>query len=175
MNEPLLELLPHLMMQSLMAIGGLAVVIPELFRVIVVEAGWLDAGEFTSLFALSQASPGPNMLFVSLIGWRMAGLPGALAATLAFLLPSMLLAGLSARLWDSWQTRGWFIALRRGLVPLTIGLMVASGWLLSTAAGGGDWRGYAVTTMAAALALHARIHPVLILAAAALVGLAGLV
>ena len=175
MTEPLLELLPHLMMQSLMAIGGLPVVIPELYRVIVVNAGWLDAGEFTSLFALSQASPGPNMLFISLIGWRMAGVPGALAATLAFLLPSMLLAGISARLWDAWGSRRWFITLKRGLVPLTIGLMVASGWLLATAAAGGAWGGYAITAVAAVLALRARIHPVVILGVAALIGLAGAV
>ncbi|MBW3537139.1 MAG: chromate transporter [Actinobacteria bacterium] len=66
------------MLQSLLAIGGVSVILAELHRVIVVSTGWMSETEFASLFALAQAAPGPNMLFVTLIGWSMAGITGAI-------------------------------------------------------------------------------------------------
>lgn len=74
MDDAILSLFGHLLLQSLMAIGGIYVVVAELQRVVVVENGWIGAEEFAALFALAQAAPGPNIIFVALVGWRMSGL-----------------------------------------------------------------------------------------------------
>lgn len=174
MDENLLSLLGHLIVQSLLAIGGIYVILAELQRVVVVENGWLTLEDFTSLFALAQASPGPNTLFVSLIGWRMAGVTGGILATLVFVLPSLILAGAVARGWNRWSERRWFVVLRRGLVPLTIGLMASSALLLTLAAATG------VPTLAIAAAsftllLATRAPPFAILAGAGALGAFGLV
>jgi len=173
LDSDVLTLLGHLAGQSLMAIGGIYVVLGELHRVVVVSHGWLTPADFTGLFALAQAAPGPNMMFVTLIGWRMGGVPGAVAATLAFVGPASILAMMVAQLWTTWGEKRWFVLLRRGLVPMTVGLMVASAWLLTSAASIG-WGGHVVTAGAAALALRTRLHPVAILAIAAALGAAGL-
>lgn len=174
MAEPLPELLAYLMLQSLLAIGGVSVILGELHRGVVLSTGWLTEGEFATLFALAQAAPGPNMLFVTLIGWSVGGVGGAIAATLVFLAPAVALAAAVARMWGSWQDRAWFVVLRRGLVPLTVGLIAGSAILIANAAATG-WTSYAVTAAATGAVLALRLHPVLILAAAAALGVLGLV
>lgn len=170
----MLELVLHLMLQSLLSIGGLSVILAELHRVVVLANGWMTDTEFASMFALAQASPGPNMLFITVIGWSVAGIGGALAATAAFLLPSSMVAALIARRWQAWHARPWFIVLRRGLVPLTVGLVIASGVLVAEAAAD-RWTGYAVTAVATGAMLAFRLHPVLVLTVAAALGAVGLV
>lgn len=174
MSDALPELLGYLALQSLLAIGGVSVILGELHRMVVVSTGWLTATEFATLFALAQAAPGPNMLFVTLIGWSMGGVLGAVAATIAFLAPAVLLAGAVARMWGSWQDRGWFVVLRRGLVPLTVGLIAGSAILVANAAAAG-WTSYAITAAATAAVLVLRLHPVLILGIAAALGAAGVI
>jgi chromate transporter len=174
MDENLLSLLGHLIVQSLLAIGGIYVILAELQRVVVVENGWLTLEDFTSLFALAQASPGPNTLFVSLIGWRMAGVTGGILATLVFVLPSLILAGAVARGWNRWSERRWFVVLRRGLVPLTIGLMASSALLLTLAAATGVPT-FAIAAASFTLLLATRAPPFAILAGAGALGAFGLV
>lgn len=173
MADPLTQVLVNLMMQSLLAIGGIYVVLGEMHRV-VVGNGLIGEQEFTALFALAQAMPGPNMQFVTLIGWRLGGFAGGIAATLAFIGPAMILAALVARLWDRWGERRWFVLLRAGIVPLTIGLMLSSAWLL-TAASAQTPTGLAVVAGSAALSLRGRLHPLGILAVAGALGALGLV
>lgn len=79
--SPLLTIALRFAVLSLLAVGGVTSVLPEVHRVVVDVHGWLTDAEFTRMFALAQANPGPNMLIVTLIGWRVAGLPGALTAT----------------------------------------------------------------------------------------------
>lgn len=172
MADPLPELLAYLMMQSLLAIGGVSVILGELHRMVVASTGWLTEAEFATLFALAQAAPGPNMLFVTLIGWSVGGIGGAIAATLAFLAPAVVLAGAVARMWGSWQDRPWFVILRRGLVPLTVGLVAGSAILVANAAASG-WTSYAITAAATAAVLTLRVHPVLVLGVAAVLGAFG--
>lgn len=174
MDDTLLRLLANLFVQSLLAIGGIYVIIAELQRVIVVENGWLTAEEFTSLFALAQAAPGPNTLFVSLLGWRISGLGGGILATLVFVAPSLILSAIIARGWTRWSDARWFSLLRNGLVPLTVGLLASSALLLTLSVGvnGGA---YIVTAAAVALSLLTRLPPVAILGLAGLAGAFGLV
>jgi chromate transporter len=123
---------------------------------------------------LAQASPGPNTLFISLIGWRVAGIPGGIMATLVFVLPSLVMSAIIARGWSRWSEKRWFSVLRRGLVPLTIGLLIYSALLL-TAAAADSPSALVVTGGAAALSLGTRLPPVAILGLAGLFGAFGLV
>lgn len=174
MDDTLLRLLGHLFLQSLLAIGGIYVILAELQRVVVIENGWLTQEDFTSLFALAQASPGPNTLFISLIGWRVAGIPGGILATLVFVLPSLVMSAILARGWSRWSETRWFTVVRRGLVPVTIGLLVSSALLLTMASAVSP-TALVVTGGAAALSLGTRLPPVAILGLAGVVGAFGLV
>lgn len=78
----------HFALLSLLAVGGVNTIMPEMHRIVVESNGWVSGAEFTQLFALSQAAPGPNVLIVSLIGWKVAGLPGALISLAGICLPA---------------------------------------------------------------------------------------
>ncbi len=173
MAEGLINLLGHLALQSLLAIGGIYVILAELQRVVVVENGWMSPEEFTSLFALAQASPGPNTLFVTLIGWRLHGIGGALLATGVFVTPSLIIAGFVARAWNSWSRQRWFVVLRKGLVPMTVGLIASSAVLLTIASATGPVS-LLITVGAMALSLGTKLPPVAILAVGAAIGMIGL-
>ena len=137
MDDAVLSLFGHLILQSLMAIGGIYVVVAELQRVVVVENGWMGADDFASLFALAQAAPGPSTIFVALVGWRMAGLWVGALAVVVFVLPSFILSVLLARGWSRWADQRWFGLLRKGLVPVTVGLLPSSAALRSEEGGVG--------------------------------------
>src|SRR3546814_2393684 len=94
----------------------------------------MSGAEFTALYALAQSAPGPNVIFVTLLGWQLAGLGGALAATAAVCGPSFIIAYVVASLSVARGESAWFRLIRRALVPLTTGLLVASAWLLTEAA-----------------------------------------
>ena len=171
--DEVVQLLTMFLTQSLLAIGGTYVVLGEMHRVVVTVGGWMTDAEFTGVFALAQVSPGPNTLFVTLIGWHMGGVPLGLAATLAFMAPAGVVAALAARVWVAWGERRWFRVLRRGLVPVTIGLMVSSALLLTAAATGAEWTTLIYTAGAIALSLTTKLPPIAILAIAGAVGLFG--
>jgi chromate transporter len=159
---------------SLLAFGGTNSVLPEMQRQTVEVHHWLGAHEFAALFALAQAAPGPNMMVVSLIGWRVAGLAGALTTTVAVATPSSILTLLVSGAWYRFRDKPWRKALQAGLMPVTVGLLMASAALLMTATTIG-WTTGAVTVVATLLFLFTRLHPLLVLAAAAALGVLGVV
>jgi chromate transporter len=112
------------------------------------------------------------VLFVTLIGWQVSGLGGALAATAAICGPATVIAYVVSRLSTQWQHLRWFKTLRGGLVPVTTGLMIASAWLL-TAASGHSALSYVITAGTALAMLTTRINPLWLLAAAGGMGVAG--
>lgn len=177
MNERdiLLQLAIQFLTVSLMAIGGAAAVIPEIHRGVVEVHGWMTTQEFANLFALAQAAPGPNVLVVTVIGWRVAGLSGALVATAAMCVPSFTLAYGAAHLRQRWHTAQWYKKLERGVAPLTIGLIAAAGCLLTIAVGTVSWVAYAITAGMAAIIVLTKINPLFFLGFAAVLGLLGLV
>ena len=126
----LLGLFGHFLMLSLLAVGGAITTAPDMHRYLVAEHGWISGAQFTSSIALAQAAPGPNVLFVAVIGWNVAGPLGAVATMTGTLLPSTALTLFVSR-WgaERRETRG-VRAFTSGLTPLTIGLLVATGWLL---------------------------------------------
>lgn len=153
---------------SLLAVGGVSTVLPEMQR-LVVQHGWMDRSEFAALFALAQMAPGPNMLVATVVGWRVAGLPGALAATLGMIGPSSLLTGITAGAWHRLRERPWRRRIQAGLVPVTVGLIMAGAALLAASTTRGVLTA-GVTVAVAAAVLATRVHPLALLAAGAVAG-----
>jgi chromate transporter len=157
---------------SLMTIGGVNSLLPEIHRQVVDNCHWMSNAEFSTLFAIAQAAPGPNMLFVTLIGWKVAGLAGALVTTICLCLPSSLLTYYMVRLRERFSDSPWRMIIEQGLAPVTIGLTLGSGVLLmlTTDLHGISWVLSAVTIV---LTLKTRINPLCLLAGGALLGLTG--
>jgi chromate transporter len=171
--EALLQLIIMLVPLSLVAVGGVNTVLPEIHRQVVQSYGWLSDGEFASLFALAQAAPGPNIaLLVALIGWQVAGGLGTAVALLAMCVPSGVLAYAMARLWQRFRDARWRRPVQAGLAPISVGLVLASGVVLTRAADT-TLVAYAVTAVTAVLVLRTQLHPLLLLGAAAVLGVAG--
>jgi chromate transporter len=164
----------YFLLLSMMAIGGANAVIPDMHRELVELRGWMSGNEFVSLVALAQAAPGPNVLIVSLLGWKLAGLSGALVATAAMCIPSSLTTYFFTRFWQRFQHARWRAVVQAGLVSITIGLILASGYVLTRAADH-DWMAYAMTGLTALCAVKSKIHPLWLLALAGLLGYAGLI
>lgn len=172
MNTALPQLFWLFSLLSVMAVGGAGAIIPEMHRQAVELNGWMSGSEFAALFAIAQAAPGPNILIVTLVGWKVAGLPGAAVTTLGMCGPSSLLAFWVSRLWDRFRTSPWRLAIQRGLAPITIGLVLGSGYLLTRAADQ-SWLAYMLTAITAAVALSERFNPIWLLAAGGMLGLLG--
>ena len=113
-------------------------------------------------------------MYVTLIGWQVAGWAGAAATTLPWLVPASTLTLLVGHLHVRYPQAALGRAIRRGLTPITIGLMLASGWTLMRAVDH-DWRGFLLTLLAVVLGLRTSWSPLWLIAAGALVGMAGLV
>jgi chromate transporter len=158
---------------SLLAIGGIAPVLPEMQRQVVDVHHWMTATEFAALFALAQAAPGPNMLVTTLIGWRSAGLPGAFAATLGICGPPCVITFVVAGLWHRFRHARWRRMVQAGLTPVTCGLVVAAGATLARATVHGAAT-LLVVVVSSGLLLATRVHPLVVLAVAAALGGAGL-
>ena len=156
---------------SLLAFGGANSILPDLQRQVVGQ-GWMSGHEFAALFALAQAAPGPNMMVVSLIGWRVGGLAGALVSTAAIAGPSSVLTYLTAGAWFRLRDKPWRKAIQAGLLPVTIGLVMASAALI-TKSTTIDWRNGAIAAVVAGLIYFTKYHPLLILAGAAGIGALG--
>jgi chromate transporter len=157
---------------SVFAIGGANAMVPELQRQVLAH-GWMGPAEFAALFALAQAAPGPNMLVITLVGWRVAGLPGALVATGAFLVPSGLLTYAVSGVWQRFREAQWRRVIQAGLTPVTVGLVLAAAVLLCEGAVHGLGTGL-MALVTAAVMLATRLHPLWLLAAGGLLGAAGL-
>lgn len=172
MTAPLLGLAALFAELSVLAFGGGNSVLPEMQRRMVEVHGWMTAAQFNALFGLAQAAPGPNMMVVTLLGWRLAGFPGALVATVAMFAPSSLVTGVALRAWDRFRDAPWRRAVQAGLVPITAGLVSAGAALIaSTAAGTPALAG--VVGVAAVLSVATKMHPLWLLGLGAAFGLSG--
>jgi chromate transporter len=127
MLDLLLQIARVFAVLSLVSIGGANAVLPEIRRQVVVVQGWMSDSAFANVFAISHAAPGPNIIMVSLVGWQLAGIGGLLVATLAIMTPSCILAFVVGRVIARWSERRWTRLLREGLIPLALGLILASG------------------------------------------------
>jgi chromate transporter len=172
MNSPLALLFSYFALLSLFAVGGANAAIPEIHRVAVEVMHWMDDRQFADMFAMSQASPGPNVIIVTLIGYHVAGLAGAAVATLAMIGPTCALAFLVERVWGRYKEARWRRALQAGLVPVSLGLISASAFVLARAADHTVMAGL-ITAATAAVAFATRINPLWLFAAGGVLGLTG--
>ncbi len=180
-----LLLLGHFLALSLLSVGGAIATAPDMHRFLVDEHHWLTDAQFTASIAIAQAAPGPNVLFVALLGWNTglnaAGLPGAalglLLAMAGILVPSSTLTYLAA----SWGHRNRELlavrAFKQGMTPVVLALLIATGWLLAAPGGFRIERApsLALSVVAMLLVWRTRIHLLWLLGAGALLGWFGLV
>lgn len=164
----------YFLMLSFLAVGGAPSVLPEMHRYVVEVHAWITSAQFAELYALAQVAPGPNVMYIPLIGWRIAGWAGAAATTIPFIVPSVTLTMLVAHLHARHPKAALGAAIRRGLTPITIGLIFASGWILTPVVNH-DWRGYLLTALTVGLVLRTSLNPIWLLAAGAVAGTIGLV
>jgi chromate transporter len=163
------RLLAHLALLSLVSVGGAHAVFPDVFRLVVTERGWMTGTEFATLVALSQAAPGPNVLVIALIGQRVGGAALGVAALVAFCLPSSIIAWFAARAHFRGAGTRLTRAIRNGFAPVTVGLVLASGFILATGTAGHWWM-YAMAMVSTVLASATRLHPLWLIVAGAVVG-----
>ena len=175
----------HSLSLSLLSIGGAITTAPDMHRFLVDQQGWLTDAQFNASIAIAQAAPGPNVLFVALLGWNvglnagdtLTGLLGVLVAMIGILIPSTTLTYLAA----SWGHRNRELlavrAFKQGMAPIVVALLVATGWIL-TAAGGSalkDWPLWLATLITALVVWRTKMHMLWLLGAGALLGWFGLV
>ena len=161
-------------LMSLFATGGENSAIPEMHRVAVDVRHWMNDRQFADIFAISRLSPGPNVLIVTLIGYSVADIAGALAATVAMCGPIAVLAYYVSRLLARSSRSRWPAIIQAALVPLSIGLMGASGPVLALTSDG-SWVAGLITALVAALAFATRLNPLWLLLAGGVLGFAGVI
>jgi chromate transporter len=155
---------------SILAVGGGTAILPEMKHLTVTRLEWVTADQFVEIYSLGQMAPGPNMLMVSVIGYRVAGYLGALAALGGFFLPAGLLTLGASRLWVHFAGSPWREALQRGLAPVAIGLMGAGVVAIAKVATR-DVATIALAAVVAAILLWRHVNPALLILAAGALGL----
>ena len=158
-------------LMSLFAIGGANSAVPEMQRLAVEVERWMTDRQFLDMFAIAQVTPGPNVIIVALIGFRVAGVTGALVTTLAMCGPTCLFAYFVGRAWEQRRDVPWRIALQAGLLPISIGLIAASAYVVAAVAAR-SLPAILVVLCTAVVSYATRLNPLWIFAGAA--GLGGL-
>lgn len=180
-----LSLFGHFLALSLLCVGGAITTAPDMQRFLVQEKGWLTDPQFSASIAIAQAAPGPNVLFIGLMGWNVGlnagGLPtaflGMVICLVGIMLPSSILTFLTVRWSHANRDLRAVRAFKQGMAPVVIALLVATGWLLATANGYAlrNWPTWAVVIVTTAIVWRTRIHLLWLLGAGALLGWFGLV
>jgi chromate transporter len=180
-----LALFGHFLEMSLLSIGGTLTTAPDMHRFLVDQRHWLTDAQFNTAIAIGQAAPGPNLLFVALLGWQLGMNTGTFAAAAAgtfitmagILLPSTVLTYLAVYWGRANRTRPAVLAFKQGMAPIVIALLLATAWILTSVHDNPatDWRLWLLTGASAWLIVRYRIHILWLLAAGAVLGAFGLV
>ena len=186
-----LDLLTHFLSLSLLSIGGAIATAPDMHRYLVDERHWLSASQFSGSIALAQAAPGPNVLFVALMGWNVGvnaaggmsagwkaaglGTLGVVVAMLGIMLPSTTLTFAAARWGHNNRELRAVRAFKQGLAPIVIALLAATGWILAASQGSSldHWPLWLLTVVVTLLVWKTRLHMLWLLGAGALLGALG--
>lgn len=178
-----LALFSHFLSLSLLAVGGAIMLAPEMHRYLVDERMWLSDPQFASSIALAQAAPGPNVLFIALLGWNVGlnlggflfALPAMLVALVGVLLPSTVLTYTASRWGHENRDRRSVRAFKMAMAPIVIALLLATTWVLASSAGGPStaWVSWTLTIASALVVWRTRIHLLWLLGAGAVVGALG--
>jgi chromate transporter len=164
----------HFLALWFVAVGGPSTILPEIHRYLVEVHALLTNTEFVQLYTLAQAAPGPNVMYVTLIGWHLAGWAGVAATTIPLLVPASTVTLVVGHFNERYPNARIGRAVRRGLTPITIGLMFASATILMRAVNH-DWRGYLLTLLTVCVVLRKSWNPLWLLGAGACAGMIGLV
>ncbi len=168
----LFALAGYFALMSLFAIGGANSAVPEMYRMAVEIEHWMTDRQFADMFAIAQVTPGPNVIIVALIGYHVAGVVGALVATLAMCGPTCVFAFYFGGVWERFKERPWRAVVQAGLLPVSIGLVLASAFVVAWATAQ-NRAAVVLTVGTAVVTCITRLNPLWIFAAAALMGLAG--
>lgn len=178
-----LSLFAHYLSLSLLAIGGAITTAPDMHRYLVDQQAWLTDPQFNASIAIAQAAPGPNVLFVALLGWHVGlnagGLPMALlgmgVTMLGIMLPSTTLTFLATRWGHANRELRGVRAFKQGLAPIVIALLVATGWIIATGSHYSvrNWPIWLITIVSALIVWRTRLHLLWLLGAGAMLGWAG--
>jgi len=180
-----LNLLVHYLYYSVLSVGGAIALASEMHRYLVVQQHWLNEAQFSSSIAIAQAAPGPNILFVALLGWNIGLNSGGIAAALfgvlvtmtGILLPSTTLCCISAH----WLHRNRDLravrAFKQGMGPIVVALIGSIGWILASAHSepAADWRLWLLTAATGLILWRSKVHFLWLLAAGAILGWYGMV
>jgi chromate transporter len=188
-----LSLFAHFASFSLLSVGGSMTTAPDMHRYLVNQNGWLSDMQFTSSIALSRAAPGPNVLFVALIGWNVGmnagggpsagyiawamALLGALTTMTAIMLPSSFLT-YAATKWLHHNRKLLPVrAFKAGMAPVVIALLLTTGYLLTVTGNESThkWRLWPLTACVVSLALRTKLHILWMFSIGAVLGALGLV
>jgi chromate transporter len=173
--SPIGRLTLFLALMSSISFGGIPSVLPDIHDFVVTANGWLTDRDFSNFFALAQTIPCPNMIMMmGLVGWKVAGIPGAVAGASATAIPPCTMYFVGYRLWDRFRDANWQKLVRAGLAPLTFGLVVAGGTVMAQTADK-TWPAIGISAASAVFLLTTRRNPLWMLGAAALLGALGLV
>ena len=175
-----LAMFGHFLILSLLSIGGAITTAPDMHRYLVDGEHWLSDSQFNASVAIAQAAPGPNVLFVALMGWHVGlnaggpvtGLLGVFVTMLGILLPSTTLTYLAA----SWGHRNrnlrWVRAFKQGMAPIVIALLISTGFILATGSSYhlANWPLWLTAGVTAVIVWRSKIHMWFLLGAGAVLG-----
>ena len=180
-----LNLFAHYLMLSLMSLGGAISTTSEMHRFLIEQNGWLTQAQFNDSIALAQASPGPNVLFVALMGWQVGMNAGS--TTLAFLGVAVTMFGimLPSTIF-TYQVAQWghrnrelraVRAFKQGMAPVVIAMLLSTAWILASAGGRGtaEWPLWVLSAVSCLVIWRTRVHLLWVLGAGALLGVLGVV
>lgn len=165
----MLQIALYFAMLSLVSVGGIPSVMPEMQRLVVDVEGWMSAAEYTQLFAIAQAAPGPNVLVTALIGWKVAGIAGGLVALGAFCGPAAALAFSFGGYWDRMRDAPWRKVFQRALLPISAGFVFSGGYVLATPQGLA-WQNALIALASAATLYATKLNPLWILSGGGVLG-----
>ncbi len=178
-----LSLFVHYLSLSLLSVGGAITTAPDMHRYLVDRQGWLTDAQFSASITIAQAAPGPNVLFIALLGWNVGlnaggfttALLGMAVTMVGIMIPSTTLTYLAARWGHENRELRAVRAFKQGMTPIVIALLVATGWILATGATYAlrDWPTWSIAIGTAIVVWRTKVHLLWLLAAGAALGAMG--
>ncbi|MFW2036563.1 chromate transporter [Acinetobacter junii] len=155
---------------SVLAFGGGNAILPEMQHQVVIVHQWMTAEQFSSLFAMAQAAPGPNMMIVPLVGWHVAGPAGLLVTSLAKFGPSSIITVYVLKFWQRFKDHPLRARFEKALKPITVGLVLVSAWLIADASAQNALL-ILIVILTAILGMFKKVHPLWVMALGAGLGI----
>ena len=152
---------------GILAVGGGTAVLPEMQRMTVSQFHWVTDKQFRDIYSLGQVAPGPNMLMVMVIGYRVAGYLGSAIVALAFFIPDCVLTLFANRMWLRYSESPWRHAVQRAMAPISIGLMLSGTYAIARLSIH-NLMSFAIAALTLSVLMWRRINPLLLISAGGL-------